>query len=169
MASTVTHSSESRRDGPSSNGGPSSYPSTQSLLESIDRRLRRLESSLGPVVRAANSAPQVVASYNGVAAGDAEEYFDARVRALVGIFERLSRPQTQRLLRRVLDRAEQVLALGAAFADGFEALLKSASRRGLRGIAHPPILENESGSERVQAEPSASAWASGVPGGLYLG
>ncbi len=97
---------------------------TAETLQRLEDKLDRLERTLGPLAGLAEQAPAVVAAATDAVdarLGEGAADFDARLRAVGGLLERVSRPQTLATLHglvRVLDSAPGLLA---ALVDALDA------------------------------------------------
>ncbi len=108
-------------------------PNQLELLERIDARLARIEARLAQLDPLIDAAPGLLAmagdSFDELAAklGDLDE----RLNALVGLAERITRPETLAQLHQALDLLEAVPGLLAMAGDTLDEFANEAAARGL--------------------------------------
>ncbi len=103
------------------------------LLERIDARLERIEARLAKLDPLIDAAPGLIAM-----AGDTFDEFahdlgnlDERLRALIELAERVTRPETLAHLHEALDLLDSVPGLIAIAGDTFDELANEAAARGI--------------------------------------
>ncbi|ACY14891.1 DUF1641 domain-containing protein [Haliangium ochraceum] len=138
---------------------------TLELLESIERRLARLESRLEPATQAIESAPATLATVADMVdehIGDPAQ-LDRRVRALMPLVERLTRPDTLRALERAVDAIEQAPAMVATAADMLDEAIADPGELQTRLGALGPLLERLTRPATMRAMHSALDFAEQTP------
>lgn len=107
---------------------------TLALLESIERRLARLEARLEPATNALAAAPGLLAtvtdSVDERIAEPAE--LDRRLRALLPLLERVSRPETLRSLSGLVDALESAPGMFATLGDTVDDVAGALAEHGIR-------------------------------------
>jgi uncharacterized protein YjgD (DUF1641 family) len=107
--------------------------SQAALLERIDARLERIEARLALLDPLIGAAPGLLALAGDTVDGFARELgdLDERLRALVALAERISRPDTLAQLHAALDLLDSSPSLLAIAVDAFDELAREAAARGL--------------------------------------
>jgi uncharacterized protein YjgD (DUF1641 family) len=108
-------------------------PSQIELLGRIDARLERLEARLARLDPLLDAAPGLLALTGDTVDELAAELGDAddRVRSLVALAERVSRPETLARLHAAIDVLDQIPGLLAIAGDTFDELAQAAAERGI--------------------------------------
>ncbi len=108
-------------------------PSDRALLERIEAKLDRIEARLARLDSVVEAAPGVLAivgdTFDEWAAQTGD--VDDRVRALVRVVERITRPDTLAQVERALDLLEQLPGFVAMAGDVLDDLAKTQTERGV--------------------------------------
>ncbi len=116
---------------PTRTGPPAARPSNP--MARIEARLERLERMLAPIAQVAEAAPTAIAVLSDTidqwdrGGGEADE----RLRRLVGVVERLTRPEMLDRLELLVEQLEQAPGFVAMFGDIIDDLARKAEAQGV--------------------------------------
>ena len=112
---------------------PRSQGDVLATLRRIEARLARLEDAVGPIAELGAQAPAILGTAGDIADEWANQLgdVDERVRSVLDLVERVTRPQTLEFLRTVVDVAENAPQLVATAMDTVDEAMAEAAAEGL--------------------------------------